>query len=66
MILPTHYALPIYGLFSAFTQNFVPTTMQFNFIDISDNEDLLVAIDWLNNNVYSYSIIMIGHILKDG
>lgn len=57
MILPTSQAFPIYGLFSAFTQNFVPTTMQFNSIDILDNEDLLMAIDWLNNNTASDSII---------
>jgi hypothetical protein len=57
MILPTSQAFPIYGLFSAFTQNFVPITMQFNSIDILDNEDLVMAIDWLNNNTASDSII---------
>lgn len=31
--------------------------MQFNSIDIVDNEDLVMAIDWLNNNTGSDSII---------
>jgi hypothetical protein len=64
MILPTSQAFPIYGLFSVFTQNFVPTTMQFNSIDILDNEDLLVAIDWLNKNTASDSIIYGGFYFK--
>jgi hypothetical protein len=57
MILPSTYAFPIYGLFYGFTQNFVPITMQFNSIDITDNEDLVMTIDWLNNNTDSDSII---------
>jgi hypothetical protein len=31
--------------------------MQFNSIDIADNRDLLITIDWLNNNTNSKSII---------
>ena len=57
MILPSNHAFPIYGLFYGFTQNFVPITMQFNSIDITDNEDLVMTIDWLNNNTDSDSII---------
>jgi len=64
MILPTSYAFPIYGLFSGFTQQFVPSTMQFNSIDIVDNEDLLMAIDWINNNTDSNSIIYGGSYFK--
>jgi len=57
MILPNDSAFPVYGIFSYYTQKFVPTTMQFNSIDIVDNRDLLTAIDWLNNNTDSKSII---------
>ncbi len=57
MILPNDYAFPVYGIFSKYTQKFVPTTMQFNSIDIADNRDLLITIDWLNNNTNSKSII---------
>jgi hypothetical protein len=57
MTLPNDYAFPIYGIFSNYTQKFVPTTMQFNSIDIMDNRDLLITIDWLNNNTNSKSII---------
>jgi hypothetical protein len=57
MILPNDSAFPLYGIFSYYTQNFVPTTMQFNSIDIVDNTDLSIAIDWLNNNTNSKSII---------
>jgi hypothetical protein len=64
MILPTHHAFPIYGVFSGFTQQFVPSTMQFNSIDIVDNEDLLMAIDWINNKTDSNSIIYGGLYFK--
>ncbi len=57
MILPNDYSFPIYGIFSNYTQKFVPTTMQFNSVDIVDNRDLLITIDWLNNNTKSKSII---------
>lgn len=57
MVLPYDSAFPLYGIFSYYTQKFVPTTMQFNSIDIVDNRDLLIAIDWLNNNTNSKSII---------
>ena len=57
MILPNDYSFPIYGIFSNYTQKFVPTTMQFNSVDIMDNRDLLITIDWLNNNTKSKSII---------
>jgi hypothetical protein len=65
MILPTHHAFPIYGVFSGFTQQFVPSTMQFNSIDIVDNEDLLMAIDWINNKTDSNSIIYGGLYFKE-
>ena len=57
MTLPNDSAFPLYGIFSYYTQKFVPTTMQFNSIDIEDNRDLSIAIDWLNNNTNSKSII---------
>ena len=57
MILPNDYSFPIYGIFSNYTQKFVPTTMQSNSVDIVDNRDLLITIDWLNNNTKSKSII---------
>ena len=57
MTLPNDYAFPIYGIFSNYIQKFVPTTMQFNSIDIMDNRDLLITIDWLNTNTNSKSII---------
>ena len=57
MTLPNDSAFPLYGIFSYYTQKFVPTTMQFNSIDIEDNRDLSIAIEWLNNNTNSKSII---------
>ena len=57
MTLPNDSAFPLYGIFSYYTQKFVPTTMQFNSIDIVDNRDLSIAIEWLNNNTNSKSII---------
>ena len=57
MILPYDYAFPIYGIFAEYTHFFVPSTMQFNSIDIVDNRDLSIAIDWLNNHTNPKSII---------
>lgn len=57
MILPYDYAFPIYGIFAEYTHFFVPSTMQFNSIDIVDNKDLSIAIDWLNNHTKPKSII---------
>lgn len=57
MILPYDYAFPIYGIFAEYTHFFVPSTMQFNSIDIVDNRDLLIVIDWLNNHTNPESII---------
>jgi hypothetical protein len=57
MILPNDSAFPVYGIFSYYTQKFVPPTMQFNSIDIVDNRDLTIAIEWLNNHTNTKSII---------
>ena len=57
MILPYDYAFPIYGIFAEYTHFFVPSTMQFNSINIVDNKDLSIAIDWLNNHTNPKSII---------
>jgi hypothetical protein len=57
MILPYDYSFPIYWIFTEYTHHFVPSTMQFNSIDIVDNKDLLIVIDWLNNHTTPQSII---------
>jgi len=57
MILPYDYAFPIYGIFAEYTHFFVPSTMQFNSIDIVDNRDLSIVIDWLNHHTNPKSII---------
>lgn len=57
MILPYDYSFPIYWIFAEYTHRFVPSTMQFNSIDIVDNRDLSIVIDWLNNNTTPKSII---------
>ena len=57
MILPYDYAFPIYGIFAEYTHFFVHSTMQFNSINIVDNKDLSIAIDWLNNHTNPKSII---------
>ncbi len=57
MSFPYDYAFPIYGIFAEYTQFFVPSTMQFNSIDIVHNRDLSIVIDWLNNHTNPKSII---------
>jgi hypothetical protein len=57
MIFPYEYAFPIYGMFAEYTKFFVPSTMQFNSIDIVHNRDLSIVIDWLNRHTNLTSII---------
>jgi len=57
MVLPYDYPFPIYGIFADYTHFFVPSTMQFNSIDIVDNRDLSIVIEWLNNHSDPKSII---------
>jgi hypothetical protein len=57
MVLPYGNTFSIYGIFAEYTHFFVPSTMQFNSVDIVDNKDLSIAIDWLNKHTNSTSII---------
>ena len=57
MVLPYGNAFSMYGIFAQYTHFFVPSTMQFNSVDIVDNRDLSIVIDWLNKHTNSTSII---------
>jgi len=48
----------LYGAARAYIQNFGPVTMQFNSLDINDNNNLLSAIVWLNENTEHDAIIV--------
>lgn len=54
------YQHPVYALniFEHHLESFVPTTMQFNSIDITHNENLLSMIAWINQNTPRNAIII--------
>jgi hypothetical protein len=60
MVMPYNQPFPIYAIFREYTDFFIPATMQFNSIDIEDNNDLLISIEWINNYTESDSKIY-GH-----
>ena len=50
MIFSSNQNMTILNLFSTNVKYFVPISMQFNSVNIEDNEDLINAIDWINMN----------------
>ncbi|HYX56158.1 MAG TPA: hypothetical protein VE818_08360 [Nitrososphaeraceae archaeon] len=48
----------VYGIVGKYIQNFVPLTMQFNSLDISDNDNLIDLISWINKNTDPNSLII--------
>lgn len=57
-VIPNHNASALYGIFGLHSQNLPPLTMQFNTIDINDNDDLLSAIAWINKNTEKNALIV--------
>lgn len=53
MLMPNEMPFPIYAVFRENTDFFIPASMQFNSVDIEDNQDLFTAIEWINNNTES-------------
>jgi hypothetical protein len=49
---------PLYGAARSSTQDFGPVTMQFNSLDIEDNDKLISTIQWINQNTESNAIIV--------
>lgn len=57
-VIPHHSASVLYGIIGVHAENLPPVTMQFNSIDIEDNDDLLSTIAWINKNTEQDAIIV--------
>jgi hypothetical protein len=57
-IIPHHSASALYGIIGLHSKSLPPLTMQFNSIDVEDNDDLLSAIAWINKNTEQDALIV--------
>ncbi len=57
-VIPYHSASALYGIIGLHSKNLPPLTMQFNSIDVEDNDDLLSAIAWINKNTEQDALIV--------
>ena len=57
-IIPNDAPFSLYGIAGKYIHNFAPLTMQFNAMDISDNDNLMHLISWINNNTDPNSVII--------
>jgi hypothetical protein len=47
-----------YGVARSYTEHFVPPSMQFNSLELSDNNKIISAISWINKNTQPNAIII--------
>ena len=57
-VIPHHSASALYGIIGLHSRNLPPVTMQFNSIDVEDNDDLLSTIAWINKNTEQDALIV--------
>jgi hypothetical protein len=57
-VMPYDSPFALYGAARANTENFSPVTMQFNSLDVQDNEKLLSAIAWINRNTEPDAVVV--------
>lgn len=59
-IMPNSYEsfMLWYGIARSYIGQFVPSSMQFNSLDISDNHRMIAAISWINKNTEPNAIII--------
>jgi hypothetical protein len=58
-IIPYHSAsIILYGIIGVHAENLPPVTMQFNSLDVEDNDELLSTIAWINENTEQDSVIV--------
>ena len=58
MTFSSNQNITLLNLFSTNIKYFVPISMQFNSVDLKDNEDLINAIDWINTNTEKNAMII--------
>ena len=57
-VIPHHSASAVYGIVGVHAKNLPPVTMQFNSIDVEDNDELLSTIAWINENTEQDAVIV--------
>ena len=57
-VMPYDESFVLYGLAGKYIQGFAPLSMQFNALDIYDNDNLIDLISWINNNTDPHSLII--------
>ncbi len=57
-VIPHHSASAVYGIVGVHAENLPPVTMQFNSIDVEDNDKLLSTIAWINKNTELDAVIV--------
>jgi hypothetical protein len=57
-VIPHDTASVVYGIVGVHAKDLPPVTMQFNSIDIEDNDDLLSTIAWINTNTEQDALIV--------
>jgi hypothetical protein len=57
-VMPYDNPFILYGLARGSIEDFVPVTMQFNSLDIGDNDKLLSTIAWINHNTEHDAVIV--------
>jgi hypothetical protein len=57
-VIPHQSATALYGIIGLHSEHLPPLTMQFNSIDVEDNDELLSAIAWINKNTEQDALIV--------
>lgn len=57
-VIPHDSASALYGIVGVHAKDLPPVTMQFNSIDVEDNDDLLSTIAWINKNTEQHALIV--------
>ena len=57
-VIPHDSASAVYGIVGVHAKNLPPVTMQFNSIDVEDNDELLSSIAWINENTEQDAVIV--------
>jgi len=57
-VMPYDESFVLYGIAGKYIQDFAPLTMQFNALDIYDNDNLIDLVSWINNNTDPHSLII--------
>jgi hypothetical protein len=57
-VMPYDESFVLYGIAGKYIQEFAPLSMQFNALDIYDNDNLIDLVSWINNNTDPHSLII--------